>query len=145
MKKALLMGFVILMMAGLWWAPVWPRGMAAQGYIIERDAEVAKEGPGPHNGKGRSTGYVFFDKAPGFKLSFRKRVLHRGASIGYHKQETDEVYYIDAGRGKMTINGQEFPVKAGDAILTRTGSSHGLVQTGEDDLVIIITYEKMKG
>ena len=46
------------------------------------------------------------------------------------------------GTGKMTINGNEFPVKAGDAILTRAGSSHGLVQTGKDDLTIVITFQK---
>ena len=74
---------------------------AADGYIIERDAEVAKDEPGPHNGGGPSTAYVFFDKAPNLKFSFRKRVLHAGAAIGYHLQETDEVYYMLSGTGKM--------------------------------------------
>jgi mannose-6-phosphate isomerase-like protein (cupin superfamily) len=41
----------------------------------------------------------------------------------------------------MQMNGKTFPVKAGDAILTRPGSSHGLKQTGNDDLVIIINYK----
>lgn len=36
----------------------------------------------------------------------------------------------------------DFPVKPGDAILTRGGSSHGLVQTGAGDLTIIITFQK---
>ena len=112
------------------------------GYLIERDAEVAKEGPGSHNGTGRSTGYIFFEKVPDLKFSFRKRVLHAGASIGYHLQKTDEVYYIIGGSGKMKINGREFEIKPGDAILTRGGSSHGLEQTGKGDLTIIITYQK---
>lgn len=118
------------------------RALAIEGYVIERDAEVARQEGGPHKGTGRSTGYVFFDKAADFKLSFRKRVLHPGSSIGYHLQETDEVYYVLSGQGKMTINGKEMSVKPGDAILTRKGSSHGLVQTGDSDLTIIITYEK---
>jgi mannose-6-phosphate isomerase-like protein (cupin superfamily) len=42
----------------------------------------------------------------------------------------------------MQMNGMEFPVKPGDAILTRPGSSHGLKQTGKDDLTLIIVYEK---
>ena len=112
------------------------------GYVVERDSEVAKNEPGPHQGLGQSTGYVFFDKVPNLKFSFRKRVLHKGASIGYHLQETDEVYYISGGSGKMTMNGKEFAVNVGDAILTRTGSSHGLVQTGTGDLTIIITFQK---
>lgn len=115
---------------------------ADAGYVFERDADVAKAGPGPHNGGGQSVGYTFFDKAPGYKFAFRKRVLKPGAAIGYHLQKEDEVYYVLGGTGKMTINGKEFPVKAGDAILTRPGSSHGLVQTGGEDLVLIITYEK---
>jgi mannose-6-phosphate isomerase-like protein (cupin superfamily) len=39
------------------------------------------------------------------------------------------------------MNGSSFTVQAGDAILTRPGSSHGLRQTGKEDLVIIINYE----
>jgi mannose-6-phosphate isomerase-like protein (cupin superfamily) len=72
---------------------------------------------------------------------FRKRVLHPGSSIGYHKQERDEVYYILSGTGEMEMNGKTFHVKTGDAILTRPGSSHGLKQSGKDDLVIFISYE----
>ena len=112
------------------------------GFVIRHDADVAKDGPGPHQGKGISTGYVFFDDVPGFKISFRKRVLHPGASIGYHRQVEDEVYYVIAGTGKMTIDGKGFPAKAGDALLTRTGSSHELEQTGEGDLTVIIAYQK---
>jgi mannose-6-phosphate isomerase-like protein (cupin superfamily) len=117
-------------------------GAVADGYVHERDAEVARPGPAPHNGPGRSTGYSFFEKAAGFKLVFRKRVLHPGAAIGYHLQKEDEVYYILSGTGVMQMNGKEFPVKAGDAILTRSGSSHGLKQTGAGDLSLIINYEK---
>jgi mannose-6-phosphate isomerase-like protein (cupin superfamily) len=113
-----------------------------EGYAIERDVDVAKNEPGPHDGGGPSTGYIFFEKVPELKFSFRKRVLHKGAAIGYHLQKTDEVYYILGGTGKMTMNGRVFPVKRGDAILTRGGSSHGLVQTGVRDLTIIITYQK---
>ncbi len=112
------------------------------GYLIERDSEVAKNEPGPHDGGGPSTGYVFFEKAPNLKFSFRKRVLHKGAAIGYHLQKTDEVYYFTSGNGVMTINGKPFPVKAGDAVLTRGGSSHGLVQKGGSDLTIVITFQK---
>ena len=119
-----------------------PLQTSTPGYVLERDADVAKNEPGPHNGGGPSTGYVFFDKTPNLKFSFRKRVLHKGAAIGYHLQKTDEVYYFTGGQGEMTINGKSFDVHAGDAVLTRGGSSHGLVQRGVGDLTIIITFEK---
>lgn len=117
-------------------------GQATEGYLLEHDADVAKPGPAPHKGPGRSTGYSFFEKAADFKQVFRKRVLHPGAAIGYHPQKEDEVYYILSGTGVMQMNGKDFPVKPGDAILTRPGSSHGLKQTGKDDLALIIAYEK---
>src|SRR5262245_44802805 len=83
----------------------WRDSKAPDGYVVERETEIAKNEPGPHKGTGQSIGCNFFNKVPGFKLAFHKRVLHPGASIGYHPQETDEVYYIDSGTGKMTING----------------------------------------
>lgn len=125
-----------------WHVGTQKQARAGEGYILEHDADVAKTGAAPHSGPGRSTGYSFFEKAAGFKQVFRKRVLHPGAAIGYHPQKEDEVYYILSGAGVMQMNGNEFPVKPGDAILTRPGSSHGLKQTGKDDLTLIIVYEK---
>ena len=111
------------------------------GYIIQRDADVAKTEPGPHNGPGQTVGHVFFDKTPNLHFSFRKRVLKPGSGIGYHEQHEDEVYYVLSGRGVMTLDDKPYDVSPGTAILTRTGSSHGLKQVGAEDLVVIITYE----
>jgi mannose-6-phosphate isomerase-like protein (cupin superfamily) len=76
-------------------------------------------------------------------LVFRKRALHRGAAIGYHRQEADEIYYILSGTGTLTLNGAQSVVGPGTAILTRAGSSHGLQQLGAEDLVIIVTYQQL--
>ena len=115
---------------------------APGGYVLERDRDVAKEEPGTHDGGGQTVGYSFFSKAPGLKLVFRKRALKPGSGIGYHLQKEDEIYYVLSGRGQMTIDGKAFDVGPGDAILTRPGSSHGLKQTGSEDLVIMINYGK---
>jgi mannose-6-phosphate isomerase-like protein (cupin superfamily) len=112
------------------------------GYVIERDADVRKIESGPHNGGGQTVGYSFFAKVPKLALVFRKRVLKPGSGIGYHEQTEDEIYYVLSGRGVMTLDGARVDVGPGDAILTRTGSSHGLTQAGEDDLVILIDYEQ---
>lgn len=113
-----------------------------KGYVLEREKDIAKEEHGPHNGGGLSTAYSFFNDVPGYTLAFRKRVLHPGSAIGYHLQEEDEVYYVLSGNGDMKMNGKTFAVQQGDAVLTRPGSSHGLTQTGKDDLTILIVYEK---
>jgi mannose-6-phosphate isomerase-like protein (cupin superfamily) len=111
-----------------------------QGYILEHEKDIAKEQAGPHDGKGLTTGHSFFSKASELKIAFRKRVLKVGSSIGYHLQQDDEIFYIISGKGVMEMNGKNFPVKAGDAILTRPGNWHGLQQTGEEELAIIINY-----
>src|SRR3954464_1957534 len=112
------------------------------GYILEHDAEVAAQEPGTHNGGGQTIGYSFFKKAPRLALVFRKRALKPGSGIGHHEQKEDEIYYVLSGRGIMTIDGKSFEVDPGTAVLTRPGSSHGLKQTGEEDLVIMINYEQ---
>ena len=111
------------------------------GYIVERDAEVAKQEPGTHNGGGETIGYSFFAKTPKMPFVFRKRALKPGSGIGYHQQKEDEVYYVVSGRGLMTLDDKPTEVGPGTAILTRPGSSHGLKQAGTEDLVIIIAYE----
>jgi mannose-6-phosphate isomerase-like protein (cupin superfamily) len=114
---------------------------AKGGYIVERDAEVAKNEPGTHNGGGQTVGYSFFAKVPKMPFVFRKRALKPGSGIGYHEQKEDEVYYVLSGKGVMTLDDKPVDVGPGTAILTRPGSSHGLKQVGSDDLVIMIAYE----
>jgi len=112
------------------------------GYVLEKDGQVAKQEPGTHNGGGQTIGYSFFSKTPKLGLVFRKRAFKPGSGIGYHLQNEDEIYYVLSGRGRMTIDGKDFEVGPGDAVLTRPGSSHGLKQVGAEDLVIIINYEQ---
>jgi mannose-6-phosphate isomerase-like protein (cupin superfamily) len=115
---------------------------APDGFILEQDAEVARNEPGTHKGGGETVGYSFFAKAPNLRLVFRKRALKPGSGIGYHEQKEDEIYYVLSGRGVMTIDGKSFDVAPGTAVLTRPGSSHGLKQVGTEDLVIMINYEQ---
>jgi len=110
-------------------------------YVLEQDEKVAKDQPGPHDGGGSTVGYSFFDKVKDYKTAFKKRVLKPGSSFGYHLQEQDEIYYILEGKGEMKMNGATFLVKAGDAILTRPGSSHGLTPK-DGSLTLIIVYAK---
>ena len=137
----------VVILAVLVFGCAWARASALQApaprnSVVERDADVAREEPGTHNGGGQTVGYSFFAKAPGLKLVFRKRALKPGSGIGYHEQKEDEIYYVITGRGMMTLDGKSFEVGPGTAILTRPGSSHGLKQIGNEDLVILINYEQ---
>ena len=117
-----------------------PPEKIARGYVLERDAEVAREEPGTHKGGGQTIGYSFFKDTPKLGMVFRKRALKPGSAIGYHEQHEDEIYYVISGRGIMTIDGKPIEVGPGTAILTRPGSSHGLKQVGSEDLVVLINY-----
>ena len=111
------------------------------GYIVQRDAEIAKKEPGTHNGGGMTIGYSFFDRTPNMKFVFRKRALQPGSGIGYHEQKEDEVYYVLSGKGVMTVDDKPVDMTPGTAVLTRPGSSHSLKQVGPEDLVVLIAYE----
>jgi mannose-6-phosphate isomerase-like protein (cupin superfamily) len=111
------------------------------GFIVQHDAEIAKNEPGTHNGGGQTIGYSFFDKTPGMKFVFRKRVFHPGSGVGLHEQHEDEVYYALSGKGVMTVDDKAVEMTPGTGVLTRPGSSHALKQVGDEDLVVLIAYE----
>lgn len=141
-EVAIAIAAVLLPPFGMGIAPGLPAQTAPGGYVLQTDAAVRAEEPGPHKGGGQTVGYSFFSKVPGLKLVFRKRALKPGSAIGYHLQKEDEIYYVLSGRGIMTVDGKDFEVGPGSAILTRPGSSHGLKQTGDADLVMLINYEQ---
>jgi lysophospholipase L1-like esterase/quercetin dioxygenase-like cupin family protein len=109
---------------------------------VLHEADIARQQPGPHGGAGSTTAYPFFADAPGLSFFFRKRVLHKGAGIGLHQHDKDEVYYVVSGQGRYIVDGTLRDVGPGDAMLTRPGSTHALMQAGDDDLVILLAYPK---
>lgn len=111
------------------------------GFILEHENDIKHDEPGTHDGGGNTTAYPFFSKDKTLKIAFRKRVMHPGSAIGYHLQNEDEIYYILAGHGILQMNGKDIPVSAGDAILTKPGSSHGLKTVGNEDLTVLINYD----
>lgn len=111
---------------------------------IAHSADLARAQPGPHGGAGATTASPMFADAPDMPFQFRKRALHKGAGIGLHQHDHDEIYYVLSGRGRYILDGVVHEVGAGDALLTRTGSTHSIQQAGDEDLVILIVYLSAK-
>lgn len=109
--------------------------------VVHEDT-LARAQPGPHGGAGPTTAYPFFADAQGLPFVLRKRVLHKGAGIGLHPQHKDEIYYIVSGQGSYVLDGKQYDVRAGHALLTRKGSSHALQQVGDEDLVVLLVYPR---
>ncbi|MFJ6378692.1 cupin domain-containing protein [Kitasatospora sp. NPDC092039] len=66
-------------------------------------------------------------------------VLPPGTSIGRHRHADDEeTYVILDGRGLMTLDGEEFEVRAGDVIPNRAYGEHGLANVSEGDLRLLV-------
>lgn len=114
----------------------------ATGSRVDREAAIAVQQPGPHEGGGVTTAYPFFSDLADLPIVFRKRALHPGSAIGHHEQREDEIYYVLSGTGELVLDGVRTEVGPGTAILTRPGSTHSLKQTGKEDLVIFIVYPK---
>jgi len=134
--------FFVLMIVAITAAADNSRPPDTKGYILERENDIRVQQPSPHDAPGVTTAYPYFNSVKDFKTIFRKRTMGKGASIGYHLQQWDEIYYIVSGKGLMKVNGETFPVSAGDAILTRPGNWHGLEPVGTDSLTVIINYQQ---
>jgi mannose-6-phosphate isomerase-like protein (cupin superfamily) len=57
-----------------------------------------------------------------------------GISGEYVHSRTEELYFVVSGTGMMIIDGREYPVAAGDLILTGLGTRHGLRNAGAHEL-----------
>ncbi len=110
------------------------------GSQVIREQDIGRAQPGPHGGAGPTTAYSFFADVSDLPFVMRKRVLHKGAGIGLHPQHKDEIYYIVSGRGLYVLDGTQYEVGPGHALLTRSGSHHALQQSGDEDLVVMLAY-----
>jgi mannose-6-phosphate isomerase-like protein (cupin superfamily) len=73
------------------------------------------------------------------RCSLAEEVLPPGKSVGrHHHLETEEVYYILEGEGRMSVGSEAREVAAGDAIFIPRGSAHTLENTGQAPMTILL-------
>jgi mannose-6-phosphate isomerase-like protein (cupin superfamily) len=107
--------------------------------IDERDTR-REEAP-PHGAIGMSTAYRISDAVPQPRaMEFRRRILHRGAAIGEHPIDHDEVYYVLGGEGEVVSDGQRARLTKGMAAYLYKGAVVGIRQLGKKPLSLIISY-----
>ena len=73
-------------------------------------------------------------------MEFRRRVLHRGAAIGEHPIDHDEVYYVLDGEGEVVSDGQRAVLSKGMAAYLYRGTVVGIAQRGKKPLPLIVSY-----
>ena len=64
-----------------------------------------------------------------------RHVLQGRQQSDYHEHEnTEQVYYFIRGRGKMRIDGKEYPVQAGDAVHLPPKTKHQVINDEEKEM-----------
>lgn len=64
--------------------------------------------------------------------------IHPGGSIGMHAHETsDDINFVLSGAGMATCDGVEEPLSSGVCHVCPKGSSHSIVNTGDEDLCLL--------
>jgi mannose-6-phosphate isomerase-like protein (cupin superfamily) len=111
--------------------------------VIDERATIRREPP-PHGAIGMSTAYRISDGVDGRTMEFRKRILHRGAAIGVHRIDHDEVYYVLSGTGEVTSGGERKTLTPGMTAYLYSGATVGIRQTGAKPLALIISYPLAK-
>jgi mannose-6-phosphate isomerase-like protein (cupin superfamily) len=73
------------------------------------------------------------------RCSLAEEVLPVGAAVGrHHHLETEEVYYILKGTGRMSVGCDVREVSPGDAIFIPRGHAHTLKNTGSEPMTILL-------
>lgn len=108
--------------------------------VINERATMRREAP-PHGAIGMSTAWRISDAVPQPRaMEFRRRTLDRGAAIGAHPIDHDEVYYVLDGEGEVISDGRRATLRKGMAAYLYRGAVVGIAQRGRKPLALIISY-----
>lgn len=89
---------------------------------------------GMNNGTGTMAAKMYVDEQG--KIILCK--IHIGGSIGLHKHQTsDDINYVLSGQGKAICDGREEILTAGFCHICKKGSEHSIINTGNEDLVLL--------
>ena len=90
--------------------------------------------PGMNGGTGMMTAQMYNDE----NYRIIPTTIHPGGSIGSHTQSSgDDMNYIISGTGIAVCDGVEEELKPGVMHICPKGSSHTIITTGEDELVML--------
>ncbi|UHC17606.1 cupin domain-containing protein [Methylobacterium currus] len=67
-------------------------------------------------------------------------VVPSGGDIGVHTHADDneEIYVVVSGTATMLVDGRRIAVTAGDVIVNRPGGTHGLWNTGAEEVRLVV-------
>lgn len=102
--------------------------------LINFNEQQERKTPGMYNGTGEMSAKMFMDDNG--KIIPCK--IHKGGSIGMHSHPTsDDINFIISGTGKAICDGKEEILLAGNCHICKKGSEHSIINTGDEDLVLL--------
>ena len=105
------------------------------------DLRLLKLAGNAHKGKGNILFRRLWNKES-FKTNWEfldHCILPPETSIGYHQHNMiEEVYFLVSGHGRMTVNDHTWEVGPGDAIPCTLHDSHGLYNSGTEDIFLVV-------
>lgn len=78
--------------------------------------------------------------AKGERSSLGYSVFTPGTELSPVRHETEEVAYVVAGSGELRLEGEAVRFGAGDALHIPAGIWHAVVNTGEEDVVMVFGF-----
>ena len=110
--------------------------------VIKRASMRSLESHSSHGGNGR---LVYTEmlaehgkKGPGLTF-FADSILEPGTTIGEHEHNgNEEAYIILEGHGTMIVDGEHHEAGPGDLIITRSGHSHGFINSTDSPMRMIV-------
>ena len=72
------------------------------------------------------------------RQSLAEAIVQPGQKTALHRHlQSEELYHISTGEGRMTLDDESFIVKPGDTICIAPGTAHCIENTGTGDLHIL--------
>ena len=116
------------------------------GWFQRHDAEIRTFGE-VHGGDGSIQISRFFHDRLTLPIHVQLWELEPGTSEGDHTHpggdpadNWEELYYVLSGTGTITIDGARQAIGPGDAVLVPTDIHHGLYDTGDQPLRILLIF-----
>ncbi len=81
-------------------------------------------------------GFTVLDEAPGYKVKRIEVLPGKRLSYQTHSQRSEH-WMVVSGAGKVTLDGREITVRAGETVDVSVGAAHRVENPGQEKLVFI--------